>query len=128
MSRWKVMCIVLILGTGIGATVPAVAAWWYDEKLVDGTLNVTKIEPALAKESSTASPKRTYHFEIRQGILSVVEGSFGSSGKVITTGYNVQSWPKGILDMASKVEFSSLDEVQSFFDTINEPLWQDQQR
>ncbi|MDP4159641.1 MAG: hypothetical protein Q8911_07765, partial [Bacillota bacterium] len=92
------------------------------KKPVVSTLVVTNAETALPKESSY---KRIYHFEIEQGMLSVVEGSLGSSGKVIATGFNTQSWPKGILDMAAKVEFYSLDEVQSFFDTINEPLWQE---
>lgn len=121
MSRWKVVCIVLILGMGIGAIAPAAVSRLQD---IGSTLNVTKIEPALAKETLTSTPKTNYHFEIKQGMLSVVEGSLGSDGKVIVSGYNVQSWPKGILDMAAKVEFNSVDEVQSFFDTINEPLWQ----
>lgn len=128
MSRWKVMCLILVLGLGIGSMVPAATAWWYAEKPVGSTLNVTKAEPALAKESSSPSPKKVYHFEIEHGMLSVVEGRLGAREKVIATGIAVQSWPKGILDMAAKVEFYSLDEVQSFFDTINEPLWQGQQQ
>ncbi|MDP4158992.1 MAG: hypothetical protein Q8911_04385 [Bacillota bacterium] len=122
MSRWKVMCFVLILGLGIGCSVPAATSWWYAKKPVVSTLGVTKTEPGLPKKFSSDS---IYHFEIEQGMLSVVEGSLGSSGKVIATGFNTRSWPKGILDMAAKVEFNSLDEVQSFFDTINEPLWQE---
>lgn len=121
MSRWKVIGLVLVLGLGIGSIVPVAAAWVFDKKSVGSVLNVTKAEPA----SAAPSTKSRYHFEMKQGVLSVVEGSLGSSGKVIATGFNVRSWPKGILDMAARIEFNSLDEVQSFFDTINEPLWQE---
>ncbi|MBP1759315.1 MAG: hypothetical protein H6Q63_232, partial [Firmicutes bacterium] len=57
------------------------------------------------------------------GVLSVIEGKPGVSGKVIVTGLSVESWPKEILEMAPKVEFYSLDEVQSFIDTAQESLW-----
>ena len=122
MSRWKIMSMVLVLGLGIGGIVPAATSWWAAKKTVSSTLNVTKAEAALANE---ASAKGCYHFKMEQGVLSVVEGNLGSNGKVIATGLKVQSWPKGILEMVSKVEFNSLDEVQSFIDTVNEPLLQE---
>ena len=69
--------------------------------------------------------KVTYHFGLEQGVLSVIEETPGASGRIIVTGLNVQAWPKEMLDIAPKVEFYSLDEVQSFIDTVNEPLWQE---
>jgi hypothetical protein len=65
----------------------------------------------------------SYHFGFEQGVLSVIEGPPGTSGRVVLTGLNVKSWPKEMLDIAPKVEFYSLDEVQSFIDTVNEPMW-----
>ncbi len=121
MSRWKVMSLVLILGLGIGGIVPGVT-WWYAKRTVSSTLNATKADATIANESST---RGSYHFKMEQGVLSVIEGNLGSDGKVVATGLKVQSWPKGILDMVSKVEFNSLDEVQSFIDTVNEPLLQE---
>ncbi|TGE34150.1 hypothetical protein [Desulfosporosinus sp. Sb-LF] len=120
MSRWKVMSIVLMIGLGIGGIVPATTSWWYAKNRIGSTdINA---ETAIAKE---APAKVIYHFKMEQGVLSVIEGNLGSSGRVIVTGLNVQTWPKEMVDMAPKVEFYSLDEVQSFIDTANEPLWQE---
>lgn len=121
MSRWKVVSIVLVLGLGIGGIVPIATAWWYTQRSVGSMLNFAQAEPVLA-EKATPAPKTVYHFEIKQGILSVVEGNLGLKGQVIATGLSVRAWPKEILDSANKMEFYSLDEVQSFFDTINESL------
>lgn len=119
MSRWVVMCIVLSLGLGIGSIVPAVTAWWYEKNYVESTLNDLNVD-------TVSTPvKEIYHFGLEQGILSVIEGKPGMSGNVIVTGLSVESWPNEILQMVPKVEFYSLDEVQSFIDTVNEPLWQE---
>ena len=120
MSRWKVMSIVLILGLGIGTLVPNVTAWWDEKKFAASTINDLEVEPVLTTE---APAKEIYHFELEQGVLSVIEGKPGLSGKVIVTGVSVESWPPEILQMVPNVEFYSLDEVQSFIDTVDEPLW-----
>ncbi len=123
MSRWKVVSIVLCLGLGIGCIVPTVTAWWYDKNYTESTLKDLDGESKLIKE---APVKDIYHFNLEQGILSVIKGELGTSGKVIVTGLNVEAWPNEILQMAPKVEFYSLDEVQSFIDTASEPqLWQE---
>lgn len=118
MSRKVVMSLVLVIGLGIGAIVPTTTAWWYSKDRVDPVLNIIDVE-------ATTTTKVSYHFELDQGVLSVIEGKPGVSGKVIVTGLSVQAWPKEIIEMAQKVEFYSLDEVQSFIDTANEPLWQE---
>lgn len=122
MSRYIVMSLVLIIGLGIGSMVPAATSWWYDNNHTGITLNSINSEPASTKD---ALANVTYHFGLEQGVLSVIEGTPGASGRVIVTGLNVQAWPKEMLDMAPKVEFYSLDEVQSFIDTVNEPLWRE---
>ena len=85
-------------------------------------MNLNNSETALTND---APAKVTYHFGLEHGNLSVIEGAPGVSGRVIVTGLNVQAWPKEMLDIAPKVEFYSLDEVQSFIDTVNEPLWRE---
>ncbi|HBW35070.1 MAG TPA: hypothetical protein DEF89_06810 [Desulfosporosinus sp.] len=120
MSRWKVMSIVLILGLGIGTLVPNVTAWWGEKKFAASTINDLEVEPLLTTE---APAEEIYHFGLEQGVLSVIEGKPGLGGKVIVTGISVESWPPEILQMAPKVEFYSLDEVQSFIDSADEPLW-----
>lgn len=120
MSRYIVMSLVLIIGLGIGSIVPAATSWWYDINHASIAANASNEEPASV--SNDALPKVIYHFGIEQEVLSVIEGTPGASGKVIATGLNVKAWPKQMLEIAPKVEFYSLDEVQSFIDTVNEPL------
>ena len=122
MSRCIIMSLVLIIGLGIGSIVPAATSWWYNVNRADSALNSISSETASTKD---ATAKVTYHFRLEQGLLSVIEGTLGSSGRVIVTGLNVQAWPKEMLAIAPKVEFYSLDEVQSFIDTVNEPLWRE---
>lgn len=122
MSRYIVMSLVLIIGVGIGSLVPAATSWWYDINRAGSSLNSINAETAPTID---ALANVTYHFGLEQGVLSVIEGTPGASGRVIVTGLNVQAWPKEMLDMAPKVEFYSLDEVQSFIDTVNEPLWRE---
>ncbi len=118
MSSRIVMSIVLMIGIGIGSIVPAATDWWYDNHRASIALDAINAEPASKDNALT---ELTYYFKVEQGVLSVLEGSPGASGRVITT-LNVQTWPKEVLDMAPKVELYSLDEVQSFIDTVNETL------
>jgi hypothetical protein len=120
MSSRIVMSIVLIIGLGIGGIVPAVTSWWYDNNRAGSALKAIDTDSASLNDEAA---KTIYHFGIEQGVLSVVEGAPGASGKILATGLDVQAWPKEMLEIAPKVEFNSLDEVQSFIDTVNEPLW-----
>lgn len=120
MSRLKIINLVLVIGLGIGVLVPVATSWWYDRDRAGIALNALQSETA-----ATTQVAKTYHFGLEQGVLSVIEGKPGVSGKVIITGLEVEAWPKEMLEMAPKVEFYSLDEVQSFIDTVNEPLWRE---
>jgi len=122
MSRNIKMSLVLIIGLGIGSIVPVATSWWYDNNRAGIASNSINAATASTNE---ALANRTYHFGLDKGVLSVIEGTPGTSGRVIMTGLNVQAWPKEMLDIAPKVEFYSLDEVQSFIDTVNEPLWRE---
>ncbi|AET66596.1 hypothetical protein Desor_0920 [Desulfosporosinus orientis DSM 765] len=124
MSRWKVVSIVLILGLGIGCLVPAATFWWANKAQAHSSLNTLDLETYSKKVSSTEPiTKQIYHFGLDGGVLSVIEGKPGEKGNVVVSGLSVESWPKEIMDMALKVEFYSLDEVQSFIDTATESLW-----
>lgn len=120
MSRFIVISLVLMIGLGIGSIVPAATSWWYDVEHADKALKALRPETVSANEISA---KSTYHFELEQGVLSVSEGDPGTKGRVVLTGLNVQTWPKELLDIAPKIKFNSLDEVQSFIDTSSELLW-----
>ena len=123
MSRCIIISLVLIIGLGIGGIVPAATSWWYNNiNPANIVFDSISSETASTEDAST---NITYHFRLEQGLLSVIEGTPGASGKVILTGLNVQAWPKEMLTIAPKIEFYSLDEVQSFIDTVNEPLWRE---
>ncbi|KUO74055.1 MAG: hypothetical protein APF81_21275 [Desulfosporosinus sp. BRH_c37] len=116
MPRYILMILVLIVGLGIGSIVPAVTSWWYDSNRAGSALKVIDADSASSNDETA---KTVYHFEIEQGVLSVIEGTPGASGRVLVTGLDVQAWPKEMADIAPKVVFYSLDEVQSFIDTVN---------
>ena len=118
MPRYLVMSLVVILGLAIGSIVPAATSWWYNINHPLSAVNTMNSEPVSTKD---VLAKVTYHFGIEQGILSVIEGAPGISGRVVLTGLDVQAWSKEMLEIAPKVEFYSLDEVQSFIDTALEP-------
>jgi hypothetical protein len=120
MSSRIVMSIVLLIGVGIGSIVPVATDWWYDLSRTSNALNSSNAEPSSTEDTLV---KVIYRFGIEQGVLSVLEGTPEASGRVIVSGLNVQSWPKEMLDIAPMVEFYSIDEVQSFIDTVNEDLW-----
>lgn len=120
MSRYMVISLVLIIGLGVGSIVPVVTSWWYDMSRDSISWNSSNAETVSTDDALAAV---TYHFGIEQGVLSVIEGAPGANGKAIVTGLNVLTWPKEMVEIAPKVEFYSLDEVQSFIDTVHESLW-----
>ncbi|AFQ42947.1 hypothetical protein [Desulfosporosinus meridiei] len=120
MSKWKVISLVLVIGLAIGGIVPAATFWWSNKDQAHSVLNTFDSEQKL---SSEPSERESYHFGVEQGVLSVIEGKPGENGNVVLSGLCVESWPKEIVEMAHKVEFYSLDEVQSFIDSATESLW-----
>ncbi|MDQ7095503.1 hypothetical protein REC12_18100 [Desulfosporosinus sp. PR] len=123
MSRWKVISLILILGLGIGCIAPRATSWWPDKNRGGNIPSYGDV--ATMSANAPSSQTKVYHFVLKNDVLSVMEGKPGTNGKIIITGLNVHTWPKDILALAPKVEFYSLDEVQSFIDTVNEPLWQE---
>lgn len=113
MSKWKTAMLVLVLGIGIGGIVPAATMWWENR-------DYRPVFSEGMNENATY-----YHFGLDHGVLSIIDGKPGEPGQILVTGLQVASWPKDILEMAPKVEFHSLDEVQSFIDSVGEMLLQE---
>lgn len=107
---WYQIGIVLILGLGIGGLTP-----WITQALPISGQNRVNIAQPLTNTN-------TYYCRIDNGILSVVQGLPTQGGRSIVTGLNVSKWPPEMLTMAGQIEFHSLDEVQSFIDSISEEL------
>ncbi len=114
MSLWKQLLVALTIGTAIGVTVPFATNW---------LTTVDRLRTPVAVTATAEEQVQIYHFTFRDKLLSVVEGNPGESGKVILSGLDVKDWPIDFLNMAPKVVFYSLDEVQSFIDTVCESLW-----
>lgn len=111
MKRFQVYQIVLILiiGIGIGG-------------LTQQALSAVQDSNAQTA-SQPSSSANNYYCKIEQGILSVFQGVPAQNGSRILTGLDVSKWPPEMLTMAEQIEFHSLDEVQSFIDSISEELW-----
>ena len=126
MPRRKVIGLVLAVGISIGIFVPYAAALFGDHVRQKNTVSAADRAAivSLNQEVRQIAAQTTYHFKLDQGMLSVLEGKPGTDGKVILSGISTAHWPKEFIDLAPKAEFHSLDEVQSFIDTVDEPLWQ----
>jgi hypothetical protein len=66
--------------------------------------------------------EENFYVQVHDGMLSVLQGE-SQTGQVILSGLNIQHWPKEMQSMVTQVEFHSLDEVQSFIDSMSEELW-----
>lgn len=126
MKRFQIHQIVLILiiGMGIGGLTP----WFLQTLPISGAAG-EKQALSAAQDSNTqtasqiSSSANNYYCKIEQGILSVFQGVPIQNGSRILTGLDVSKWPPEMLTMAEQIEFHSLDEVQSFIDSMSEELW-----
>ena len=113
MSFWKQLLMALSIGAAIGVSVPFATNWLTASDRLQAPVKIT---------STSVEQAPNYHFEFNDKLLSVVEGKPGEKGNVILSGLDVKVWPVDLLEMAPKVVFYSLDEVQSFIDTVSERL------
>ncbi|MHB8126296.1 MAG: hypothetical protein ACYDEJ_11780 [Desulfitobacteriaceae bacterium] len=111
MSLWKQLLVALCIGASIGVSVPFVTGWFITSELLPTPARIT---------ATSVKQAPNYHFVLNDKLLSIVEGKPGEMGNVILSGLDVQVWPVELLEMAPKVVFYSLDEVQSFIDTASE--------
>ncbi|MDR3288747.1 MAG: hypothetical protein LBT22_04905 [Peptococcaceae bacterium] len=74
------------------------------------------------KASAAATQEEIYHFILEQGKLAVRQGKIGEAGPTLIQGMDTRDWPVSVLEAAADAEFYSLDEVQSYIDSIHEAL------
>lgn len=125
MQRSKVnrFVLILILGAGIGGVTPWLLQNFSQPNSIEGKQELPIAQDSLTQTVNSPLSSQTYYYcKIDQGILSVIEGN-AQNGKRIITGLNVSKWPPEMLTMAQQIEFHSLDEVQSFIDSMSEELW-----
>ncbi|MFZ3102016.1 MAG: hypothetical protein WA131_00745 [Desulfitobacteriaceae bacterium] len=115
MSFWKQLFVALGIGVSIGLSVPFFTGWL--------TTEFGHVQTPTNLTATAVIEVPNYHFVVNGGLISVVEGKPGEKGNVILSGLDVKVWPIDLLEMAPKVVFNSLDEVQSFIDTVSEQLW-----
>ena len=114
MSLWKQLLVAIAIGTAIGVTVPFATNW---------LTTLERLRTPVTLTTAAVEQAPNYHFTFHDQLLSVVEGKLGEDGRVILSGLDVKGWPIDFLNMAPQVVFNSLDEVQSFIDTVSESLW-----
>lgn len=106
--RWL---LILLIGVGIGGLIPI--SVYYGPELT-ASLKPNAVEPA-------AQVPVKYHFRIDNGVCSVVKGKPGEYGPIVVSGIDAKSWPEDVKNSALQIQFNSLDEVQSFLDSVSEP-------
>lgn len=122
-SKVNQIVLILILGAGIGGLTPLLLQNFPQPNSLKGGQELPIAQDSLTQAvSAPLSSQKYYYCKIDQGILSVIEGNT-QNGKRIITGLNVSQWPPEMLKMAQQIEFHSLDEVQSFIDSMSEELW-----
>lgn len=119
-SRYKQMALILTMGIGLGILIPVLM-----QKLP--LTEPIKVKNVLAEDSKLvdkeiSSQKGNFFVHVQDGSLSILQGG-SQSGQVLLSGLDVRHWPKEMQSMVTHVEFHSLDEVQSFIDSISEELW-----
>lgn len=126
MKRFQVhqIVLILILGMGIGGLTP----WFLQTLSLSGSTGEKQALSAAQDSNAQTvslpiSSANNFHCKIDQGILSVFQGVPAQKGSRILTGLDVSKWPSEMLTMAEQIEFHSLDEVQSFIDSMSEELW-----
>jgi len=113
-SKRQTYILAALLGIFLGVAVP-LAAWHWpapQQAAVAGAVSVP--------ESQTTE---YYHFVVDHGTMAVVTGKRDDNGAVVIRGLDISAWPASARETAVKAEFRSLDEVQSFIDSVDESLW-----
>jgi len=116
MSKWRTYALATVAGVLLGVAVPLVTWYWP----IPHQPAATSVPTA---PSSSMRASEYYHFVVDQGKMALVEGRRGENGAVVIQNLDISAWPAAVREMAAKVEFRSLDEVQSFIDSVDEPLW-----
>lgn len=119
-SRYKQIALILTMGIGLGILVPVLMQKLPLAEPIEDKKVLVEEGGLDYKEIST--PKGNYFVHVQDGSLSIIQGG-PQSGQVLLSGLDVKHWPQEMQSMVTQVEFHSLDEVQSFIDSMSEELW-----
>lgn len=130
MSRNIALGMLCLAGFILGSLITAGMSWRQNVSCADSRAAYSNEEGRTGADSSENVASVTnqdgqaagYHFRLERGVLSVIEGSAGADGSVIVTGLQIDNWPEEILAIVPGIEFDSLDNVQSFIDTVSEDV------
>jgi hypothetical protein len=126
----KQFVLILTIGIGLGIAVPLINQNLPSPDSIKESILVKFSETGSVLKNGAKSGEDTleaaiqntnYSISIQDGILSIVQD--GSPSQVLLSGLDVKHWPLEMQNMANQAEFHSLDEVQSFIDSISEELW-----
>ena len=128
-SYLKQIVLILTIGMGIGFLVPVVMLHMPVSKTQGSNKNVEFSDIQAGEDLKTKTqnanqlliPTDKYYARIDEGILFVVHGN-PQSPNFILTGIDIKNWPKSMQDLITQREYNSLDEVQSFIDSMSEEL------
>lgn len=119
-SRFKRLALILTIGLGVGTLIPALM-----QKLpVADPVGNNKVlaDDGKVDNKETLNQKENFYVKVQDGWLSILQGG-PQSAQVQLSGLDVKHWPVEMQSMVTRVEFHSLDEVQSFIDSMSEELW-----
>ena len=120
-SRYKQIVLILAIGIGLGILVPVLIQ---KIPLVDppSENNVLADDAEVVNKKGIPIQSGNYSVLVQDGILSILQGE-PQTGQVLLSGLDVKHWPSEMQSMVTRIEFHSLDEVQSFIDSMSEELW-----
>lgn len=118
-TRYKQIVLILMIGIGLGILVPILMQKF---PLADPIENNVFADDGEVINKGTLTQTGNYSVQVQDGSLSIIQGD-SQSGRILLSGLDVKYWPKEMQSMITRVEFHSLDEVQSFIDSMSEELW-----
>jgi hypothetical protein len=119
-SRFKQIVLILTTGIGLGILVPVLM-----QKLpMNDVANANMLaENSNFNQDKVIKPQQGAYFaRVLEGKLSIIQGG-PQSGQILLSGLDIRHWPQDMQSMITQIEFHSLDEVQSFIDSMSEELW-----
>lgn len=117
--RFKQIVLILTIGIGLGILVPVLMQKF---SFTGPRENNVLMDDVHAVNGENLTQTMNYFARIQDGSLSIFQGD-PQSGQVLLSGVDVSHWPKEMQSMVTRIEFRSLDEVQSFIDSMSEDLW-----
>ena len=119
--RFKQIVLILAIGIGLGILVPVLMQMQKLPMTNPSGNNVLADESESINKGNLARTGN-YSVQVQDGSLSILQGE-PQTGQILLSGLDVSHWPKEMQSMVTQIEFHSLDEVQSFIDSMSEDLW-----